>query len=80
MQTQQWDKAVTIGQEFIRNKDKYGYDLIPDYRDLFTLKNEKHNETIWAVNCQRGTQKHLWHAHVLPNDYPGTDKLTKWNG
>lgn len=46
MQTQQWDKAVTIGQEFIRNKDKYGYDLIPDYRDLFTLKNEKHNETI----------------------------------
>lgn len=80
MQTQQWDKAVTIGQEFIRNKDKYGYNLIPDYRDLFTLKNEKHNKTIWAVNCQRGTQEHLWHAHVLPNDYPGTDKLTKWNG
>ena len=28
----------------------------------------------------RGTQEHKWHAHVLPNDFPGSESLTKWNG
>lgn len=80
MQTHQWGEAVKIGQDFINNKDKYGYDLVPNYVDLFTLANEKHNETIWAVNCLRGTQEHKWHAHILPGGYPGAEKLTAWNG
>ena len=53
MQTQQWDKAVTIGQEFIRNKDKYGYDLIPDYQDLFTQEREAQRNNL---NCKLPTR------------------------
>lgn len=79
MQTKQWAEAEKIGRE-LTNESKYGYKLIKDYRDLFTLANEKNEETIWAVNCLRGIQEHKWHPHVLPNDYPNTASLTKWNG
>lgn len=78
MQQKQWDKAEALGRELI--DPKYGYKLEPDYANIFTLANEKNAETIWAVNCKRGTQEHKWHPHVLPNDYPGTESLTKWNG
>ena len=79
MQTQQWGEAVKVGREL--QDTKYGYELVKNgYVDIFTLANEKNSETIWAVNCLRGTQEHKWHPHVLPNDYPNTDALTKWNG
>lgn len=78
MQTKNWAEAEKIGREL--QGSEYGYSLVPDYANIFTLANEKNSETIWAVNCLRGTQEHKWHAHVLPNDYPNTDALTKWNG
>lgn len=78
MQTKQWDKAEALGKEL--TKAEYGYKLESDYASIFKLSNEKNAETIWAVNCLRGTQVHKWHPHVLPNDFPGTETLTKWNG
>lgn len=78
MQTKNWPEAEKIGREL--QSPEYGYDLVTNYSDIFTFANEKHAETIWAINCLRGTQEHKWHPHVLPNDYPNTDALTKWNG
>lgn len=79
MQTKRWDKAIEAGKEL--QKEEYGYDLVPDYNDIFTLENEKNVETIWAVNCLTGTQSHKWHPHVLPNDYPSNPPhAVKWNG
>lgn len=78
MQTKQWAKAEELGREL--TKSEYGYKLESDYAGIFKLANEKNTETIWAVNCLRGTQEHKWHPHVLPNDFPGTETLTKWNG
>ena len=78
MQTKQWAKAEELGREL--TKSEYGYKLESDYAGIFKLANEKNAETIWAVNCLRGTQEHKWHPHVLPNDFPGTETLTKWNG
>lgn len=79
MQTKEWTKAVEIGKEL--TDPKYGYALVPEYKDIFTLANEKNEETIWAVNCKRGTQEHKWHPHVLPNDYPSNPPhVVKWNG
>lgn len=79
MQTKQWAKAEKVGREL--TKAEYGYELVSNYADIFTLANEKNVETIWAVNCLRGTQAQAWHPHVLPNDYP-TDPagVVKWNG
>lgn len=79
MMTKQWDKAEIEGRELMN--PKYGYSLVSEYKDIFTLANEKNNETIWAVNCIPGYQQHKWHAHVLPHDYP-TDpaSVVKWNG
>lgn len=79
MMTRQWDKAEMIGREL--TKPEYGYDLMPVYKDIFTLANEKNVETIWAVNCIPGYQEHKWHPHVLPNDYPtDPENVVKWNG
>lgn len=79
MLTKQWEKAEAVGREL--TKPEYGYELVPVYKDIFTLANEKNTETIWAVNSLPGYTQHKWHPHVLPNDYP-TDPPTvvKWNG
>lgn len=64
-------------------KPEYGFELVPEYKDIFTLANEKNPEIIWACQCAKGYQEHKWQPHVLPNDYNFTsylDKMTKWNG
>ena len=81
MLTKQWDKAEKEGRELM--KADYGYELVPEYKDIFTLANEKNAEIIWACQCAKGYQEHKWQPHVLPNDYNFTtylDKMTKWNG
>jgi hypothetical protein len=79
MQTKQWAKAEAAGRELM--KPEYGYALVPRYKDIFTLENEKNVETIFSFNSLKGYQEHKWHPHVLPNDYP-TDPshVVKWNG
>lgn len=79
MMDKQWDKAEIHGRELM--KPEYGYSLVPKYKDIFTLANEKNSESIWAVNCLPGYQQHKWHPHVLPNDYPtDPEGVVKWNG
>ncbi len=70
MQTHQWDKAIAEGQELM--KSDYGYALVTDagastsaYANIFTSANEGNKETIWAVNCLREYQAHLWYPHVI---------------
>src|SRR5690625_719729 len=79
MQTGNWAKAEEMGRELM--KPEYGYELVDEYKNIFTLANEKNSETIWAVNCLPGYQEHIWHPHVLPTDYPtDPDHVVKWNG
>lgn len=79
MMTKQWGKAESMGRELTH--PNYGYGLVPNYKDIFTLENEKNIETVWAVNCLPGYQEHRWMPHVFPNDYP-TDPphIVKWGG
>ncbi len=70
MQTHQWDKAITEGQELM--KPEYGYELVTDpgdketaYANIFSSANEGNKETIWAVNCIKEYQAHLWYPHVV---------------
>ncbi len=79
MMTKQWEKAEAIGRELM--DPNYGYGLVANYADIFTLENEKNIETIWAANCLPGYQEHRWMPHVFPNDYP-TDPphIVKWGG
>ena len=81
MLTKQFDKAESMGRELM--KPEYGYSLVSEYADIFTLANEKNAEIIWAVQCKTGFQMHKWEPHVLPADYdfnPLLDGLAKWNG
>ena len=72
MQTRQWEKAEAAGRELM--KPEYGYDLIPRYKDIFTLANEKNNETIYSYNAMTDNRGHSWLPQVMPPDYqvPGS--------
>ena len=51
MHEQNWAKAVECGRELM--KPEYGYRLMDNYKDIFTLENEGNAETIWAhVLCE----------------------------
>lgn len=76
-----WEKAEKCARELM--KEEYGYGLVADYKDIFTLENEKNDEIIWACQCTRTTPEnmHSWLAHVLSSVYPTTNpNIQKWGG
>ena len=79
MHEQRWAEAVEVGNELM--KPDYGYQLVPDYKDIFTLENEGNKETIWACTEDHGINIQLWLSEVLPSTYPTKNpKIQKWNG
>lgn len=74
-----WADAVEVGKELM--KSEYGYDLVSDYKDIFTLENEGNKETIWACVEDHGINTQLWLSEVLPTVYPTTNSnIQKWGG
>lgn len=74
-----WDDAVEIGNELM--KPEYGYDLVPEYKDIFTLANEGNKETIWACTEDRGINTQLWLSEVLMAAYPSKNQnIQRWGG
>ena len=67
MQTRQWEKAIGAGRELLK-KDVYGYDLVPKYKDIFTLANEKNEETIYSYNAKTMNRGHAFQAICAPAD------------
>jgi hypothetical protein len=43
-----------MGRELM--KPKYGYELVLEYKDIFTLENERNQEIIWACIETRSTK------------------------
>ncbi len=79
MHESRWKDAVTCGRELM--KAEYGYALEQDYKAVFTLENEKNKEIIYACQEQRGVVQGMWHAHVMPSQYPTANpNIQKWNG
>ena len=79
MQEKNWTKAVECGRELM--KPEYGYELVRNYKDIFTLENEGNAETIWAAICSSSVNKQLWVAHVLSSQYPTkNESIQKWGG
>lgn len=79
MLTQQWQKAVAAGREL--QKSEYALTLLNNYKDVFTLENERNGEIIHAATAAIATNATLWLAHVLPGPYPTVNpSLQKWGG
>ena len=75
----EWAKAVEVGKELM--KSEYNLELVPEYKDIFTLENERNEEIIFAAQCSRGTNMQLWLAHVLSSEYPTHNtSIQKWGG
>lgn len=79
MHEKNWAKAVECGRELM--KPEYGYRLMENYKDIFTLENEGNPETIWACVCSRSVNQQMWLAHVLSSEYPTHNpNIQKWGG
>ncbi|HCN54429.1 MAG: RagB/SusD family nutrient uptake outer membrane protein [Prevotella sp.] len=79
MHEKEWKKAVECGKELM--KPEYGFQLVPHYKDIFTLENEGNDETIWAAVCSTSGNQQLWLAHVLSSQYPTKNaSIQKWGG
>ena len=74
-----WDGAVKIGEELTTNEE-YGYALVDNYYDLFSLTTEQNTEVIFAAQAIDGSMENNWFAHVLPGDFPTASGVSKWNG
>lgn len=79
MRVADWDNAVRIGSELTTNKE-YGYKLVDNYYDLFSLDTEQNSEVIFAAQAIDGSMENNWLAHVLPTDFPSKAGVSKWNG
>ena len=79
MHEKNWAKAIECGRELM--KAEYGYKLMNNYKDIFTLENEGNMETIWACVCSRSVNQQMWQAHVLSSEYPTQNpSIQKWGG
>lgn len=79
MHESNWAKAVECGKELM--KSEYGYKLMDNYKDIFTLENEGNSESIWACVCSRSVNQQMWLAHVLSSEYPTKNEaIQKWGG
>lgn len=79
MHEKEWAKAAACGRELM--KAEYGYDLMTNYKDIFTLENEGNPESIWACVCSSSVNQQLWLAHVLSSEYPTKNpSIQKWGG
>ena len=79
MHEQRWADAVEVGNELM--KSDYGYQLVDDYKDIFTLENEGNKETIWACTEDRGINIQLGPSEVLPSSYPRKNpNIQTWSG
>lgn len=79
MSTEQWSKAEECGRELM--KSDYGYGLMDNYADIFTLENEGNKEIIFACVEQRGISLQLWHDHALPGNFPVQNTaIQRWDG
>lgn len=79
MHEKNWAKAIECGRELM--KPEYGYKLMENYKDIFTLENEGNAETIWAAICSSSVNKQLWLAHVLSSECPTkNESIQKWGG
>ena len=77
MLMRRWDDAEAMGRELM--KPEYGYRLMADYNDIFTLANEKNAECIY-VGINTATASDNWFAVTMPSDFDDGRNLVKWGG
>ncbi len=81
MHEKRWEEAEVHARELM--DPKYGFDLMEEYKDIFTLENEGNKEIIWAITCDRvsSINTQMWLSQVLPSVYPTNNpSITKWDG
>lgn len=79
MHQKRWKEGEAIGRELMNAK--YGYRLLDNYYDCFSLNTEVNNENIWVIPCNNENYANGWISHVLPGDYPYPNPAVEaWSG
>lgn len=73
-----WSEAQKVARDMIA-LDKY--DLLPNYKSVFTKENRRNKEIIFAIPASEAAGGNYWVSWTLPYNFP-TDNPTidKWNG
>lgn len=66
LNTKQWQKSAAVANQIIQSNT---YDLLPDYKSVFSLTNEWNKEIIWATSANPQSGHNLL-ALTFPTDYP----------
>ncbi len=77
LQTKQWDKCVDATKQIIESKQ---YELVAEYKNIFSLENEQNKEMIWVHPNQtapRDVSQQLI-GLILPTDYPLLPNQATW--
>ncbi len=77
--TEFWEKAKACAEEIINSGS---HELQNQYSDVFSIKNKKNNEIIFATPSDYSFNVNMWHAEVLPNNFttPAGGSSNSWGG
>ena len=79
MHQKKWSEAEAVCRELMSSK--YGYTLLDNYYDCFSLKTEVNNENIWSITCDNENYVNGWITHTIPSDLPyANPNVERWNG
>ena len=79
MHQKRWSEAATVARELMDTK--YGYKLLDNYYDCFSIATEVNDENIWVITCNNENYVNGWITHTITGDcpYPNT-AIERWAG
>ena len=79
MHQKRWQEAEAVAREIMNAK--YGYRLLDNYYDCFSLATEENAENIWVIPCNNENYVNAWVTHVMPGDCPYANSgIERWSG
>ena len=79
MHQKRWSEAETVAREL--TNAKYGYRLLDNYYDCFSLETEINNENIWSIPCDNENYVNGWVTHTIAAGVPYSNPdIQRWGG
>tara|TARA_R110002050_G_scaffold177889_1_gene311075 strand:- start:22427 stop:23758 length:1332 start_codon:yes stop_codon:yes gene_type:complete len=73
-----WSEAENVARDIIALGK---YDLMANYKDIFTKENRRNKELIYSIPASETTGGNYWVSWTLPYNFPTENPtIDKWNG
>lgn len=79
MHQKRWKEAEAVARELM--SAKYGYRLLDNYYDCFSIKTEVNDENIWSIPCDNENYVNGWVTHTIQAGVPyANNAIERWGG